>query len=318
MTDLPLTSAYVFISYSHEQLDYATRLANYLKSRGFNCWFDKTDIEPGEIWEQEIRDGVRDCAALIVLVTQESQSSKWVNNEVSYARQAGKKIFPLLLSGAEWVALSDIQYLDVRDGKMPDAAFLELLAKTAPRSEIPGKDVTPFIFERGNKAYANAETVVARTKKARAWRKILETCVFLILGIVLLLTIPVAPYSPIISFILFVKAITGINDLLTKDLPSNIRQTTMEYAFDRNSQVVRGETVSSEETIKDPGIGIRGKSVLREYSFRINYRFISPISGQEITNERSESSYRSRAEEMPLPGTPVRILFNADDKYRLL
>jgi len=318
MVDLPKPLTHVFISYSHKQLDYATRLANYLKSRGFNCWFDKNDIEAGELWEREISAGVRDCAAFIVLVTPDSQNSEWVNNEVNFARQANKKIFPLLLADPSWVLLKDIQHLDVRDGKMPDAGFLDLLGKTVPRSETPGKDVTPFIFERGNRAFVKAETAVVPTQKGRAWRKIFVTIVFLILAIVALLLLPVAPFSPIIAIILFLKAIVGINELLTKDLSSNIRQTKMEYAFSRNSQIVTGETISSEETLKDPGIGMRGKNVLREYNFRIVYRFISPVSGKEITDERSETTYRSRGEELPVTGTPVRVLFNADDKYRLL
>jgi len=113
---------HVFISYAREDETYAVRLADELGTRRFEVWIDR-DIRHGERWPERLEQAVRDCAALIVIMTPEAEGSEWVNNEVMLAMTTGKSIFPLLLRGQVLTSIGEIQYADVSGGEMPDEGF---------------------------------------------------------------------------------------------------------------------------------------------------------------------------------------------------
>jgi CheY-like chemotaxis protein len=56
-----------------------------------------------------------------------ARTSDWVNNELTYAIGKGKKVFPLLLKGETWLAVASIQYVNVRNRKLPDESFYKTL-----------------------------------------------------------------------------------------------------------------------------------------------------------------------------------------------
>jgi hypothetical protein len=113
---------HVFISYAHANKRYAVRLAEELRTRRFEVWID-TDLRHGERWPEKLEQAVRDCAALIVIMTPEAEASEWVNNEVNLAMSTGKAIFPLLLRGQVFKSIGEIQYAEVSVKKMPDEDF---------------------------------------------------------------------------------------------------------------------------------------------------------------------------------------------------
>ncbi len=95
---------HIFISYSHIDKDYVHRLQEELLKQGFNVWIDDR-IDYGTRWPKVIQDHLDDCDAFIVIVSENSFDSEWVQNEVTRAKRIGKPFFPLLLSGSPWLSI---------------------------------------------------------------------------------------------------------------------------------------------------------------------------------------------------------------------
>ncbi len=71
----------VFISYSSRDAVLARRLANDLQQAKLNVWLDQWKINVGEEFEQVIDRGVDACDFLVVLLTEHSIKSDWVDHE---------------------------------------------------------------------------------------------------------------------------------------------------------------------------------------------------------------------------------------------
>lgn len=61
----------------------ARKVASGLKESGFDV-FDDTKILPGQNWAEEIAQALRECEAMVVLVTPDALASQWVEAEISY------------------------------------------------------------------------------------------------------------------------------------------------------------------------------------------------------------------------------------------
>ena len=124
----PGAGGHVFISYSHDDGDYAHQLEAALQERGFAVWIDDR-IDYGTRWPLVIEESLDACAALILLMSPRAKGSNWVQNELARAQAKGKPIFPLLLEGDCWLAVQATQYVDVRGGNLPPERFYERLEK---------------------------------------------------------------------------------------------------------------------------------------------------------------------------------------------
>ena len=120
--------AHIFISYSHEDSDYATILANALDQAGFAVWLDER-IEYGARWFNSITQAIRNSAAVVVIMTPAAEQSEWVEKEILLAQKYDKPLFPLLLEGREFDVLITTQYVDVTDGNLPTQKFYNRLAR---------------------------------------------------------------------------------------------------------------------------------------------------------------------------------------------
>ena len=125
---------HIFISYSHMDKDYVHQLQEALLSQGFNVWIDDR-IDYGTRWPKVIQDHLDDCDAFIVIVSENSFESEWVQNEVTRAKRIGKPFFPLLLSGSPWLSIESTQYVDVTNKQLPPEKFYERLSHVTPRGE---------------------------------------------------------------------------------------------------------------------------------------------------------------------------------------
>jgi hypothetical protein len=129
--------SYIFISYSHEDKEYAHRLEKKLKPKGFEVWLDDR-INYGSQWPDEIEKRLDGCKALILIMTPRSKRSEWVQNELNRAKRKKKNIFPLLLEGDEpWLSVEATQYVDVRNGILPPEDFYDSLARVVPKKKAP-------------------------------------------------------------------------------------------------------------------------------------------------------------------------------------
>jgi hypothetical protein len=105
-----------FISYSSKDQDFANRLYADLQNKGVRCWFAPEDLKIGDRIRDRIDESIRLRDKLLLILTESSISSDWVEHEVEGAleeeRQRGRTIlFPIRLDDAAmdsskaWAAL---------------------------------------------------------------------------------------------------------------------------------------------------------------------------------------------------------------------
>ena len=71
----------VFISHSAKDKEFARTLADELANTGHSPWLDEWKIRVGESIPVKISEGIKDCDALIVVLSEHAVASRWVENE---------------------------------------------------------------------------------------------------------------------------------------------------------------------------------------------------------------------------------------------
>jgi formylglycine-generating enzyme required for sulfatase activity len=137
---------FAFISYDHQDQAYARALADDLRAHGIEPWIDDR-IDFGDRWWRTIVQRLGACSAVVVIMTPEAEVSEWVEREVQLALREHKPIVPLCLRGDAFALLVNIQYVNVRDGRMPPPRFYRLLARALGRRCIPSVPDAPAQVE---------------------------------------------------------------------------------------------------------------------------------------------------------------------------
>ena len=88
----------VFLSYSSVNKNIADAIVSEFESHNIKCWYAPRDIMPGEEWVSAITHALENCKILVLVYTDESNSSRQVMNEVAVAFNAGKTIVPFRLT----------------------------------------------------------------------------------------------------------------------------------------------------------------------------------------------------------------------------
>ncbi|MDP9087551.1 MAG: TIR domain-containing protein [Pseudomonadota bacterium] len=66
MTD---PSRAVFLSYASQDAVAAHRICEALRAAGVEVWFDQSELRGGDVWDQKIRQQIRDCALFIPIIS---------------------------------------------------------------------------------------------------------------------------------------------------------------------------------------------------------------------------------------------------------
>ncbi|MGD9511301.1 MAG: toll/interleukin-1 receptor domain-containing protein [Geminicoccaceae bacterium] len=105
-----------FISYSHVDQEIAKRVALTLKDVGLEVWFDVDQLNAGQSFIGEINTNLTNADYLILLVSEHSLKSRFVDREwMSFLANKGAPIIPLLINGNLPPILSDVIYIDFRN-----------------------------------------------------------------------------------------------------------------------------------------------------------------------------------------------------------
>jgi hypothetical protein len=88
--------AHVFISYAHDDFEFAENLKQRLEKSGFGVWMDSEGIRLGEDWREEIDVAIEDSFVLLLIISPNSMSSPYVTYEWSFALGAHKNVLPIL------------------------------------------------------------------------------------------------------------------------------------------------------------------------------------------------------------------------------
>jgi hypothetical protein len=116
----------VFISYSHRDEEFVTRLASDLHQQvSGGVWFDRSDLQAGQRWRDKIAAGIRDCKALILVLSPDALDSVEVHKELDQALQANTTIIPILYRPVKSFGdleqlVRSTQYIDLRAGSYAD------------------------------------------------------------------------------------------------------------------------------------------------------------------------------------------------------
>ena len=105
LTEHPIEFYSCFISYSSKDTSFATELHTQLQAQGVRCWKDSEDLKIGDRFQEEIENAIRVHDKLLVILSENSVNSTWVEREVQAAFEKERKqrsivLFPLRLDDA--------------------------------------------------------------------------------------------------------------------------------------------------------------------------------------------------------------------------
>lgn len=128
MTDTTLPK--IFLSYSRRQLYFAESLALHLQKEGLDVWFDLQQLQAGAVWADGLKDGIRDAGLLVLVVSEASLASPYVEEEWRGVLSKGDKVVLAVYENVDLpAALQGLPTYDFRTGfqkKMHDlAAYLK-------------------------------------------------------------------------------------------------------------------------------------------------------------------------------------------------
>ena len=94
-----------FISYSSKDEDFTNRLYADLQNKGVRCWFAPEDLKIGDKFRSRIDESIRIYDKLLLVLSENSVSSPWVEKEVETAlererEQSKTMLFPVRLDEA--------------------------------------------------------------------------------------------------------------------------------------------------------------------------------------------------------------------------
>jgi hypothetical protein len=118
----------VFLSYAREDTKAVQDLRAFLGDFEVYGWMDQSDIATGEAVAQKIRESLKQSSAIIVIVSERSLKSQWVQFEIGAAVGMGKPLIPIIIGGQDIhqalpIWLQDIQYLDARRRPVKEVAL---------------------------------------------------------------------------------------------------------------------------------------------------------------------------------------------------
>lgn len=136
----PVARTKVFISYSHKDVRFLNALLEHLavfQQRGpLALWVD-TQIEPGDLWLEEIRRGLAEAKVAILLVSASFLISKFITTEevptlLKAAQAEGVKMLPVIVRPcayqetelAPYQSVNGLEWPARGDGCHPKGAFM--------------------------------------------------------------------------------------------------------------------------------------------------------------------------------------------------
>jgi hypothetical protein len=95
----------LFISYTHDDLEQVTELAEELRARGHEPWFGE-QLMPGDDWQANLRRAITDSDALVYALSPHSAVKEWCRWESAQAIKSGKPIIPILLRSTSGIPVA--------------------------------------------------------------------------------------------------------------------------------------------------------------------------------------------------------------------
>ncbi len=119
----PIDSYSAFISHSSKDVEVAQEVCAHLEERGLRCWIAPRNVRPGRNYGAEIVRGIERSKCLVLILSDDSNASRPVKDEVECAYRKGKPVFPLRIeevppSPALEFFISSSHWIDAWTGDM--------------------------------------------------------------------------------------------------------------------------------------------------------------------------------------------------------
>lgn len=134
--------SHIFISHSQQDAELTEWVNTHLQEAGFTTWVDVTSIPDGSTWVREIERGVRECRALVVILTKNALKSEWVEREVLLTLELRKPVYVALMEDLTLpIYFINRQFTDFRARR--DRAIKKLITAVKGKKKPPAKPPTP-------------------------------------------------------------------------------------------------------------------------------------------------------------------------------
>jgi TIR domain len=104
----------VFVSYSHDDLEWVAEFAARLESGGMRVARDEVFLRPGDVLVHAIEQAIRDSAHGILVFSQASVASGWVQQEyaalIQRSIQGGQRFIPVIIDDVELPGFAATRY----------------------------------------------------------------------------------------------------------------------------------------------------------------------------------------------------------------
>lgn len=141
----------VFISYKSEEYDIAARIRSLLEANNYPCWMAPESIPAGSNYMHEIPKAIRTCDLFVLIISEASQQSQWVQKEIDRAVKFNKYIVPFHVDDSE---LSDaIDFVIANNQRIEASEDLEfacnelLLAVRTRHPAVKAPDPKPVLAQ---------------------------------------------------------------------------------------------------------------------------------------------------------------------------
>jgi len=112
----------VFISYNNQDQEFANAIYERLTSRGISCWYAPHHIRGGKTVREQLQSAVRKQERLLLIISEASMNSEWVQYEISEARRREKDESRRVLFPISLVPFDKIKNWVIEDDQTPDLA----------------------------------------------------------------------------------------------------------------------------------------------------------------------------------------------------
>lgn len=158
---------YAFISYSTKNQQDADILRDILIKNHIGCWRAPDDIPTGSRYAHVINDAIEQCACVVLLLTEESQKSVWVEKELECAESYRKPILPIrigkfsLNSGFRFL-LGNLQIVSIT--QIDETSDIWIKIQDSIEQFVP-------VIQKENNAPTRKIGIDNRLKLAEEWNK---------------------------------------------------------------------------------------------------------------------------------------------------
>lgn len=137
----------IFISHSSKDRRAVETVAAQARAMGVSFYLAKHDVQPGQPLATKIEDQIRECDAVVVLLTSHGMSAPYVQQEIGFALALNKPVIPLVeheLRDQNLAMLEGVEYIPFdpqapHDALTPLTAALNDLAEGARLREQLGR-----------------------------------------------------------------------------------------------------------------------------------------------------------------------------------